>query len=139
MLSNHPTLEAILKYKNHHSVETISCFTKHLSSFYFSQVGQKKFMKETKNLEINMAIQDKDIPVKILKENGHLDGLRQKVLCVYLQPTSLLKKRLQHRCFPVSFAKILRTPFFKERLWWLLLSLWYYYHRQNTFSDLNKL
>ena len=25
----------------------------------------------------------------------------------------LLKKRLWHRCFPVNFAKILRTPFFK--------------------------
>ena len=25
----------------------------------------------------------------------------------------LLKKRLWHKCFPVNFAKILRTPFFK--------------------------
>ena len=31
-----------------------------------------------------------------------------------LQPSSLLKKRLQHMCFPVNFAKFLRTPFFKE-------------------------
>ena len=33
----------------------------------------------------------------------------------------LLKKRLWHRCFPVNFAKFLRTPFFTEQLWWLLL------------------
>ena len=26
----------------------------------------------------------------------------------------LLKKRLSHRCFPVNFAKFLRTPFFTE-------------------------
>ena len=28
-------------------------------------------------------------------------------------------------CFPVNFAKFLRTPFLKEHLWWLLLwNLW---------------
>ena len=26
-----------------------------------------------------------------------------------------------HRCFPVNFAKFLRTPFFTGHLWWLLL------------------
>ena len=36
-------------------------------------------------------------------------------------PATLLKKRLWHRCFPVNFAKFLRTPFFTEYLWWLLL------------------
>ena len=39
-----------------------------------------------------------------------------------LRPATLLKKRLWHRCFPVNFAKFLRTPFFTEHLWWLLLS-----------------
>ena len=29
-----------------------------------------------------------------------------------LRPTTLLKKRLWHRCFPVNFVKFLRTPFF---------------------------
>ena len=29
-----------------------------------------------------------------------------------LRPATLLKNRLWHRCFPVSFAKFLRTPFF---------------------------
>ena len=28
-----------------------------------------------------------------------------------LRPTTLLKKRLWHRCFPVNFAKFLRKPF----------------------------
>ena len=27
-------------------------------------------------------------------------------------PTTLFKKRLWHRCFPVNFVKFLRTPFF---------------------------
>ena len=34
-----------------------------------------------------------------------------------------LKKRLWHRCFPVNFAKFLRTPFFTEYLRWVLLSV----------------
>ena len=28
-----------------------------------------------------------------------------------LRPATLLKKSLWHRCFPVNFAKFLRTPF----------------------------
>ena len=36
-------------------------------------------------------------------------------------PATLLKKRLWHRCFPVNFAKFLRTPFLTEHLRWLLL------------------
>ena len=38
-----------------------------------------------------------------------------------MRPVTLLKKRLWHRCFPVNFAKFLRTPFLAEHLWWLLL------------------
>ena len=42
---------------------------------------------------------------------------------VGLRSATLLKKRLWHRCFPVNFAKFLRTPFFAEHIWWLLLSI----------------
>ena len=38
-----------------------------------------------------------------------------------LRPATLLKKWLWHRCFPVKFAKFLRTPFIIEHLRWLLL------------------
>ena len=33
-----------------------------------------------------------------------------------LRSATLLKKRLWHRCFPVKFAKFLRTPFLTEHL-----------------------
>ena len=33
-----------------------------------------------------------------------------------LRNATLLKKRLQHRCFPVNFAKLLKTPLFTEHL-----------------------
>ena len=32
------------------------------------------------------------------------------------RPGTLLKKRLWHMCFPVNYAKFLRTPFFTEHL-----------------------
>ena len=38
-----------------------------------------------------------------------------------LRSETLLKKRLQHRCFTVNFAKFLRTFFFIEHLLSLLL------------------
>ena len=44
-----------------------------------------------------------------------------QVLRPGLRPATLLKKRLWHRCFTVNFVKFLRTPFFKEHLWWMLL------------------
>ena len=40
-----------------------------------------------------------------------------------LRPATLLKKRLRHGCFPVNFAKFLKTPFLTEQLRWLLLFL----------------
>ena len=38
-----------------------------------------------------------------------------------LSAVTLFKKRLGHRCFPMDFAKLPRTPFLKEHLQWLLL------------------
>ena len=32
----------------------------------------------------------------------------------WLSPATLLKKKLWHRCFPVNFAKFLKTPFLTE-------------------------
>ena len=38
-------------------------------------------------------------------------------------PATLLKKRLWHRCFPVNFAKFLRTPFSQNTSGRLLLQI----------------
>ena len=38
-----------------------------------------------------------------------------------LSPATLFQKRLWHRCFPVNFAKFLRTPFSQNISGWLLL------------------
>ena len=50
-----------------------------------------------------------------------------------LRHAALVKKRLQHRCFSVNFAKFLRTPFFTERLRWLLLIVITTQNRQNLY------
>ena len=41
-----------------------------------------------------------------------------------LRPATVLKKILRNKCFPVNFAKFLRTPFFTDHLRWLLLILY---------------
>ena len=50
---------------------------------------------------------------------------RPEVFCRkgVLKACNFIKKRLWHRCFPVNFAKFLRTLFLTERLRWMLLSL----------------
>ena len=35
---------------------------------------------------------------------------------------TFIKKRLQHRCFPVKFSKILRTPILKNIYLWTTVS-----------------
>ena len=49
-----------------------------------------------------------------------LESLFNKV--AGLQRYNFIKKKLQHRIFPVNIAKFLRTVLFIEHLWWLLLS-----------------
>ena len=44
-----------------------------------------------------------------------------KVAGLRPQAGNFIKKETLYRCFPVNFEKFLRTPFYKEHLWWLLL------------------
>ena len=53
----------------------------------------------------------------VLKNFAKFTG---KHLC---QSLFLIKLQALGLCFPVNFAKFLRTPFFIEHLWWLLLKL----------------
>ena len=71
-LFRHPTLNDTLKYLNkiHPSMHVIKRFSQCFSSFYFSHVHKNTVLKEIKKLNINKAVQDSDIPVKILKENA---------------------------------------------------------------------
>ena len=57
-LSRHPTLNAILKCKNHPSMHVIKRFSEHFSSFYFSHVDQNTVFKEIEKLNLNKVEQD---------------------------------------------------------------------------------
>ena len=60
--------------------------------------------------------------LEILQNSKEITCARVSYL-IKLRPATLLRKRLWHRCFPLNFAKFLRTPFIIEHLWWLLLLL----------------
>ena len=49
----------------------------------------------------------------------HIEAVARR--CVPRRACNFIEKRLQQRCFPVKFAKFLRTPFFTEHLWRLFL------------------
>ena len=56
-----------------------------------------------------------------------------KLQTLGVRPATLLKKRLWHRCFPGSFAKVLKITFLTEHLWWLHLNLRYIYWYIDSF------
>ena len=49
---------------------------------------------------------------KFHRKTSVLKSLFNKIPC--LQACNFIKKRLQHSCFPVKFAKFLRTPILKN-------------------------
>ena len=76
------------------------------------------FFKEGSHL-VNMKLVKSD---KLLQNNSEVAGeLNNFFKEARPRPVTLLKKRLWYRCFPVKFVKFLRTHFFMEHLWWLLL------------------
>ena len=54
----------------------------------------------------------KQLFFKTHKKTTTLESLLNKVLD--LRTCSFIKKRLQHGCFPVNFAKFLREPFLQN-------------------------
>ena len=56
----------------------------------------------------------RDVFIGYRKETVAWNGL-------WPETCNFIKKETLHRCFPVNFAKFLRTPFLTEQLRWLLL------------------
>ena len=56
-----------------------------------------------------------------------------------LRSATLLKKRPWHMCFPVNFAKFLRTPFLTDHLRWLLLFVVLLYEPKSRINFVRKL
>ena len=104
-LSRHPTLKAILKYKNHPNISIIKRFSERFSSFHFSQVDKNTVLKEIMKLRLNKSVQDTDIHVKILKENA--DYFAEHIFLQFNETVCSSK-------FPTSFKFANVTPVFKQ-------------------------
>ena len=69
-LKNHPTLMAILKYRDHPSIITIKRFRYQTVPFHFSHIDKKTVLKIIRSLSNNKASQETDLPVRVVKENA---------------------------------------------------------------------
>ena len=57
-----------------------------------------------------------------ISQNSQENTCARVSFLIKLQATGFIKKRLRHRCFPVGFAQILRTPFLQNTSNRLLLA-----------------
>ena len=87
----------------------------------FNQLCQSFQLKSSHRSPPEAVLSIKKQPPEVFVKKGVLENFANftgKHLCwslflIKLQG-SLTKKRLQHRCFPVKFEKILRTPILKN-------------------------
>ena len=69
-LFSHSALQALVKYRNHPSLNNIRNSSQSFSSFYCSQVNTNTILKKIRKMSARKAVQDVDIPVKVLKGNA---------------------------------------------------------------------
>ena len=94
-----------MKYRNHPSIKTIGHFMQHSSSFYFSPVAKNTVLKEIEKLNTKKAVQDTDIPVKVLKANA--DFFAEQI-------TRQFNEGICSSKFAESFKFANVTPVFKQ-------------------------
>ena len=87
-------------------------FSKCYSEFLIDSI-RLEFGKLFSGIQMNMVLKNSCSP-RFYK----LDFLKRckEFIWKHLRSITVIKKRLQSRCFPVNFAKFLKTPFFKEHL-----------------------
>ena len=92
------------------------------SSWYlFYQLSLVKKQPFAKSPKAKAVVQRRSVKKVRLKNSQNLqENTRARVsfLVAGLRLATLLKKTHWHKCFP---TKLLKTPYFIERLWWLLL------------------
>ena len=103
-------VQAIL-FINEHVCVFIFCFDYIISHVH---IEKKNFLKKKKEKEtVVHRCSSKQVFLKISqisRESNCVGVSFNKV--AELRVCNFIKKRLQHRCFPVKFAKFLGTPFF---------------------------
>ena len=94
-----------MKYRNHPSINTIRRFSQGNRGFYFSRVDKNTVLKEIRKLSSKKAVQETDIPVKVLKENANFFAEQ-----IFLQFNDGIESSKYAESF--KFANI--TPAFKQ-------------------------
>ena len=97
-----------MKYRKHPSINIIRHFSQKYSSFYFSQVEKNTVLKEIRRLSSKKAVQETDIPVKILKENAYFFA---EHIC---RQFNIHHKAICSSKFPATFKFANVTPVFKK-------------------------
>ena len=77
---------------------------------HFSEVGKYFPNKKFSQIILKRIITEAVVPRCSVKK-----------MFLEISQKKIQKKRLWYRCFLVNFVKFLRTPFYIEHLWWLLL------------------
>ena len=68
----HPTLKAIVKWRNHPGILTITSEHENTPKFPFNFVSKEHVLEEIQMLDSSKIIQESDIPVKLIKQNNDL-------------------------------------------------------------------
>ena len=76
-----PTLKAIAKWRNHPKILAITSEYNNLAHF-FQFFLKEEVLTEMKVLYVSKAIQESDIPVKIIKAN---ENFFAKAICLYFE------------------------------------------------------
>ena len=100
-----PTLKAIGKWRNHPSILAIASEYKNIANFSFIFVSKEDVLTEIKVPDVSKAIQESDIPVKIIKANENFFG---EAICFYFN------KSLENGKFPNCIKLPNITTVFKK-------------------------
>ena len=100
----HPTLKAIVKWRNHPSILTITSEHENTPKFSFNFVSKEHVLEEIQMLDSSKAIQERDIPVKLIKENSNLFT---EIICKYFNES--LEKSQFSNCLKLANVTPART------------------------------
>ena len=76
----HPTLKAIVKWRNHPSILTITSRDANTPKYSFNFVSKEHVLEEIQMMDSSKAIQESDIPVNLIKEDSDLFA---EIICKY--------------------------------------------------------
>ena len=99
-----PTLKATVKWRNHPSILTITSEHENTPKVFFNFVLKEHVLEEMQMLDSSKAIQESNIPVKLIKESSDLFA---EIICKYFNES------LEIRKFPDCLKIANVTPIFK--------------------------